>query len=413
MDRSALFGPESNIWKYYLYHFLMEFQLWYPIWVVYLVEERGLSLTQVTLVDVPFWIAVILLQIPSAAVADRWGRKPMLFAAATALAGATVLFGTAQTFPLLMVSYLIWGVSFAFLYGTESAFIFDSLKAMGREEEYPKIYGRAWGLATAAILLGTLLGAPLAEATSLPFPIILSGGIAGLAAVSALSFHEPRPEGPARAPLYGDIIADSGRIMRANPAVRYAVLFYGLITIGYIAPYFFFQPFLTGHGVDVGDIGFWQTPTRLAGVFGALSAALLLVKLGERATFWAMPAALVASFVLLGTWDSLWAVAGFPVIFFVVILSQPAVTAYLNRRVPTEQRATVLSMTNLVRSLVIIPAAPLFGVIADEASVQTTLLAHGALVAALGLPLLALWTPHIGAGAEREQVIGRPTGSPP
>ena len=52
------------------------------------------------------------------------------------------------------------------LWGTESAFIFDSLKALGREEEYPRIYGRGWAVATSAQVAGTLLGAPLASATT-------------------------------------------------------------------------------------------------------------------------------------------------------------------------------------------------------------------------------------------------------
>ena len=40
------------------------------------------------------------------------------------------------------------------------------------------------------------------------------------------------------------IIGESVEILRRRPAVRYSVLFYGLITIGGIAPIFFFQPFL-------------------------------------------------------------------------------------------------------------------------------------------------------------------------
>src|SRR3990170_924895 len=127
---------QANIWKFYVFQFFLNFQLWWPIWVIYLTEERGLSLTQVTLIDVPFWLSIILLQIPAAAIADRWGRKPTLIAAAATVAAAVVFFGLASNFWLLMGSYLVWGTAFALLYGTESAFIFDTLKALGREEDY-------------------------------------------------------------------------------------------------------------------------------------------------------------------------------------------------------------------------------------------------------------------------------------
>jgi len=44
---------QANIRKFYLFQFLLNFQLWWPIWVIYLTEERGLTLGQVTLIDVP------------------------------------------------------------------------------------------------------------------------------------------------------------------------------------------------------------------------------------------------------------------------------------------------------------------------------------------------------------------------
>ena len=66
---------QANVRKYYLYNFFLNFQLWWPIWIIYLKEDRGLSQAQVTLIDIPFWLSIVLLQIPAAALADRWGRR--------------------------------------------------------------------------------------------------------------------------------------------------------------------------------------------------------------------------------------------------------------------------------------------------------------------------------------------------
>jgi hypothetical protein len=97
-------------------------------------------------------------------------------------------------------------------------------------------------------------------------------------------------------------------------------------------------------------------------------------------------------------WDSVYAQIAFPLINFALILSQPTVTAYLNRRVPSAQRATVVSLTNLIRSFVLIPSAPLLGLLAVNVSYQAAYLAGGALVAVLGLPLLIAWLPHLTGG---------------
>ncbi|HET8944285.1 MAG TPA: MFS transporter [Dehalococcoidia bacterium] len=398
---------QANVWKYYVFHFFLNFQLWWPIWIIYLTEERGLTLGQVTLIDVPFWTSIILLQIPAAAIADRWGRRPTLIASATAFAAAVTFFGLATNFWLILGSYLVWGVAFALLSGTESAFIYDSLKAMGREGEYARIYGRGWAVATVGGLAGTLLGAPIADATSLPFPIVLSGGLAFFAAVAAFTFREPLiRDHEVPHPSYGRIITDAFAIVRDRPAVRYGIMYFGLITVGSIGPIFFFQPFLVEHHVDLGEVGLWQTPMRLAAVLGALGAYRLITTLGERRTFYGMAIGLVASYALLASWDSVYAQVAFPVLNATVVLSQPTVTNLLNRLVESDQRATVISLTNLVRSMVLIPSAPLLGALADV-SLGASFAAGGIIVAVLGLPLLVLWTRYLDR-AESEPMAAEP-----
>ena len=134
---------------------------------------------------------------------------------------------------------------------------------------------------------------------------------------------------------------------------------------------------------------------RIAGVLGAVAAYRIVLLFGERRTFYLMAPALFVSYALLAVWDSVYAVVMFPMMNFVFILSQPTVTDYLNRRVPTEQRATVISLTSLARSAVLVPAAPLLGLLADELSLSAAFWAGGILIAGLGLPLLALWLPHL------------------
>ncbi len=395
---------EANVRKYYAFHLFLNLQLWFPIWIIYLTEQRGLTLTQVTLIDIPFWLCIILLQVPGAALADRFGRKPVLMFSAALFSVAIVFFGLASTFWLLMGSYLVWGLAFSLLWGTESAFLYDSLKALGRESEYPRIYGRGWAVATGAQVVGTLLGAPIADATSLQAPIIASGAITAVAFMVTFTFHEPAVEARTHHPSYGQILRDSAALIRARPDIRNVILYFGLVTIGSIGVVFFFQPFLVDHDVDVGAVGLWQTPMRLAGIVAALAAHRLMSGFGEKRTFIMMPVMIIGGYTLLGLWDSVYAQVAFPMLNFAVILSQPTVTDYLNRRVPSEQRATMVSFTNLIRSAVLIPSAPLLGLLADEASPQTAYLAGGIIVAVVGIPLLLALLKHLAGPEERPPV---------
>jgi len=81
---------EGNVWKSYAYRFLMNLQLWWPIWVIYLQRSRGLSLTQITLLDTPFFLLIVLSEVPTGAIADRFGRRVSLMLGSTMLAVAVV-----------------------------------------------------------------------------------------------------------------------------------------------------------------------------------------------------------------------------------------------------------------------------------------------------------------------------------
>ena len=55
---------EHNVGKSYLYAFLMDLSLTAPIWVLYLRDGRGFSLTQITLLEVPLFLLIVFAEIP-------------------------------------------------------------------------------------------------------------------------------------------------------------------------------------------------------------------------------------------------------------------------------------------------------------------------------------------------------------
>src|SRR5215208_383461 len=74
----------SNIPRYFVYTALkgFGFGLFLAVWVIYLQQQRGLSLSQAALIDVTFFVAAALAELPTGIVADRYGRKPSLIAGA-------------------------------------------------------------------------------------------------------------------------------------------------------------------------------------------------------------------------------------------------------------------------------------------------------------------------------------------
>jgi hypothetical protein len=65
---------ESNIWKFYLFKIVGAMELTISIFVLFLLTNN-LSMTQVMTLETIFIAIVLLLEVPSGAFADLFGRK--------------------------------------------------------------------------------------------------------------------------------------------------------------------------------------------------------------------------------------------------------------------------------------------------------------------------------------------------
>jgi MFS family permease len=387
LSRTERRAYEANIWKLFLYTFLMDFQLWWPLWVVYLRETRGFSLTQVTVLDAPFWLVIVFAEVPTGAVADRWGRKWSLLLGAVSFSWAIVVFGLSSNYALILVSYLGWAVALTLQSGANSALLFDSLKALGREGDFERLTGSLFAVMSAAGLGGILLGAPFAAATNLATPIVVSGLIAVFAAPVAFSMKEPPIAEHERSENYVGLLRDSVSLVRSRPAVLRMLVYAALIGVAAFAPVIFVQPFLRLHGVSIGNLGFLQTPNRVMTTAGALLAYRASALLGGRSLFAVLPAVMVASYCLLGAWGSVYAYVAFLPIAAMQGFSRPATGNYIHQRIPSGQRATILSFSQLLFSLALAPVEPALGFIADRWGLQRVFWT------------LALGTAAVGGGA--------------
>lgn len=382
---------EGNVWKSFVYRFLMNFQLFWPIWVIYLQKERGLSLTQITVLDVPFFLVIVFAEIPTGAIADRFGRRVSLMLGSLMFSIAVFVFGIAESYPIILLSYTAWGLGLTFQSGADAAILYDSLKTVGREDDFQKINSRLWALTSVAVLVALLIGAPIAAATSFTLAIVLSAGISLLAVPVAWSMHEPRAEHSKEHERYLQTVITGVRDAWRQPTLRYIIIFSGLLNAATFAPLIFVQPFLDQHGVDTGNLGLWQAPVRGAGVIAALLVHQFVSRAGQRAAFFAMPAAIaVAMFALAGV-DSLWVYVVFLGVGMVAGMQNPVLASYVNRRIPSERRATMLSVQSVIASFLLIGIEPLGGVLADQFGLQAMFLAMGLIVAVFGTGVLLLW----------------------
>lgn len=140
---------QRNIRLLQVFWFLRDFQLWIPVWIVFLTTERGFSLTEITGAEGLYLVGIVVLEVPTGAVADRYGRSRSLALGAFCLGLAVLIFAFASSFAVLMVSFMLWSVAHTLMSGADMALLFDTLKLSHRESEYERFAGRgsalSWG----------------------------------------------------------------------------------------------------------------------------------------------------------------------------------------------------------------------------------------------------------------------------
>ncbi|MEX2237596.1 MAG: MFS transporter [Dehalococcoidia bacterium] len=398
----------ANIWKIYLFRFFVTFGFWWPIWVLYLTDFRGLSITEVAFLEVPFFLSIVVIQVPAGIFADRYGRKLTMIIGAVLNGGAIVAFGLAASYLAILGTYIFWAWSLAILNSSDSAFMYDNLKALGQEERFQEVMGRSTAIFNMAIVASLLIGAPLADAVGLDTAVQLSAlaSLGGLAV--ALTLKEPlRLRAPGGRPALSSFVVDTYRLARRDGRVPLLMVLYAFLSVGAIGTAVFFQPFLDGHGVELGNVGYLQAPARLFGAFGALAAFWFARRAGDQRSLYAIAAACAGSYIVLGVWDSLAAFIMFPVISLASAASVPLVIDMINRRIPSEQRATILSAGQLVLALTMAGFSPLIGTVADARSLQAGFFVGGVAIGVGSLLVLLALQGVKGAipAARREEAL--------
>ena len=358
------------------------------IWVLYLLEERGLTLGQVLLFEAVFAAITVAAEVPTGMVADRFGRRLSLLASGILTALGITVFGLAGSFELLLLAFALFGVGLSLMSGADDAMLFDSLTPLGRGGEFARLAGRLNAMAWGANAVTAMIGAGLAQVTSLSLPIAISGAFGLLAAFLALRFTEPPARGEPVPFLH--IGARAVRRVLGAREMWSIVLFFAAVLVSAALVFTVFQPIATELGAPVWSLGAIAATMTISSAFGGWMSAATERRLGLPRTLAvagvAVPLALLAG------------AAGARALFPLILLSplawnvlHPLVADYLARRTPDRERATVLSLNSMASQLATVMATPAVGLLVDGRGTGTALLASAAALSLVLAAAYALW----------------------
>ncbi|MFK4639244.1 MFS transporter [Paenarthrobacter histidinolovorans] len=374
--------------------------------------DAGLSNLEAFAANAFFTAGMVLFEIPTGVVADGWGRRMSFLLGTVTLAASTYLYyllwQISGAFWMWAVVSVLLGLGFTFFSGAVEAWLVDALRFSGYEGGLESVLGRGQMVQGVAMLLGSVAGGVIAQATNLGVPFLLR--VAVLLAMFAVAFGLMHDVGfsPERSthPLRATRAVLTASIENGlkNPPVRYVMLAAPFSAGVGIYVFYALQPYLLdlfgdpeaysvaglAAAIVAGSqiLGGWLAPhaRRLFHkrtsvlILGGLGGCVILLVLGITHSFW-------MALVLL----ALWGVVGSAV--------TPVRQAYVNDMIPSKQRATVLSFDSLMGSSGGVVIQPLLGRGADLYGYPASLAMAG-VIELLSVPFL-LASRKQGAAADR------------
>ena len=391
--------------RFYITQALYNLMFFLPTWVIYLQERHHLSLTQVTLINMAFWLTMALSEVPTGAIADTVGRKQSMLLGFALCSISVAVFGWAPDFILLMIANSMWGLAMTFLSGADMAFFYDTLLSMGRQEDYPRLRGRLSAVALVGAALGNFFGGLMA-ARSLILPFWAYAIVLAVAFLVALGLREPprHIDQETNQPVsYTEILRSAWTAIHSQRSLQYILLYSNFLPIAsMLVSTTFIQPHLRDIGVPLAWMGVIIFALTLVRMGGSISAGRLS-QLGSL-WLWIAPGMVVAGLVSLAVIPSLVGVGFFSLAIFASIASRPLIENIILSNTPQATRATILSADNLVFRLFLTVFEPLTGILADQFGLQTAFVLLAGCVGTCLLVVLILWRPAIDPRLVRKRV---------
>jgi MFS family permease len=205
-----------NLPLFIAFRVLFNARFYYPVLGV-LIMDLGLTLEQYALLNVIWAGTIILLEIPSGALADVIGRKRVVVLASLLMVAEMVVFAFAPRgdwmFWFLVLNRLLSGAAEACASGADEALAYDSLSEDNRHSTWPRVLESLMRWKSAGFFIAMVAGAALfdanlitsltewtgwepAEGDTVRWPVYATLATSLLCLAVAINFREPPRQTP-------------------------------------------------------------------------------------------------------------------------------------------------------------------------------------------------------------------------
>lgn len=342
------------------------------VWVA-LLAARGFSLWEIGLAESVYHIVSLFCEVPSGMAADLLGRRKTLLSGGVLTVTCNLLMAFAPNLFTICLAMGLNALAMTMFSGTFTALVYDSLKTEGREDEYIQVSANSSQISMLANAIGSLASL-LKRFLGFAGFYLLSAAFEGVSTAALALMEEPivtkaqasRGKQTLRAlpEQFRQLVRDSLHVLRTCPMAVKLIASSALISV----PSYLTKMFLQQRLVELG----WPTELLFLPLLLGGLACVAGTEIGRRVRCRSMRRLYTACALLCGVGTLLVGAAPAWGGILGMMLVQGVLEVYLlhesqklNDAIPSDQRATLISVDSTAYSLLMIPASPLVGAVGD------------------------------------------------
>jgi MFS family permease len=366
---------QRNVRAFTLFRMFFSARFYYPVYAL-LFLDYGLTLEQFGILNGIWAATIVLLEVPSGALADTLGRRKLLVTSGCLMVLEMLVLlvapvgGGACLFWLFVLNRILSGAAEAAASGADEALVYDSLKAAGQEQRWGHVLERLQRDTSLAFFFAMMIGAAVYDpdmvnavlllcGSSLFFeseqlikvPVLLSFFSSLIVLSMALRMQE-QPVGAhesVRATLtkswWQSIAACKWIWMTAFP---FGVILATMVLDSVVRQFLTLaSQYWSVIDLPIASYGLIGSGMAIMGIFVPRTARILAEKYTPLRNFMLLSAGLFVGFLGLAMAIPYWGILPAVLLYAGIQMTAYFVSRYLNEAAPSELRATVLSFRGL------------------------------------------------------------------
>jgi MFS family permease len=367
----AISKEGRDILALYAFNFFKSLQFFGAVAVPFYLSRIGLNYGEMFALEAIFSFSMMVMEIPTGVVADRWGRKVSLFCGVISLGLGFLAFGVSESYAILALAEVVCAIGMTLVSGADRALVYELLKNAGMDDRASKVLARYEAAGTAGMFLGFPLGSLFVGSGLVPYKTALGMvfvfsavalGIAGIVITSVKEAEFPRTKDSLiRHGIEGFLFIFKKPILR-NFSLNFAV-----VSAFTFFMFWFYQSLLVVNKVQVQWFGFVGSAFNLTAMLLLAATPLVQRRFGtEKVLFFSslFPGLLYITAA---------AIHGLPVALIAIfgvtnfrMFRAPMLNALINGHIESANRATVLSGISMIERVLIAILYPVVGFLTDK-----------------------------------------------